>query len=140
MNNKTPFYAVRTNDGFVGMDSVTSQVLIFQNDGSAERCRASFKCDSVKEIYLYSKDEHENARASGWIDACKNPESTGEYIVDSSFGVTTAYFQSTVSGQLYWQEAKTNTDEGCVMDDCDLHEFEVYAWMPMPEKYKGPRG
>lgn len=73
-----------------------------------------------------------NTRADGWISASINPQFSGRFTVDSSYGVRDAFFtEGFVSGDFRWQDCQTGNDEG--MENYDGVEFKVYNWMPLPK-------
>lgn len=76
-----------------------------------------------------------NTRADGWISASINPQFSGRFTVDSSYGVRDAFFtEGFVSGDFRWQDCQTGDDEG--MENYDGVEFKVYNWMKLPSTPK----
>ncbi|EBX9284913.1 DUF551 domain-containing protein [Salmonella enterica subsp. enterica serovar Brunei] len=56
------------------------------------------------------------------------PDIKGRYLVSSSFGVVTAWYDPEWSNK--FQDCDTNCDEG--MSDFDDNVFFVTHWMPLP--------
>ena len=76
-----------------------------------------------------------NTRADGWIGASINPQFSGRFTVDSSYGVRDAFFtEGFISGDFRWQDCQTGNDEG--MENYDGIEFKVYNWMSLPNPPK----
>lgn len=84
---------------------------------------------------LGMKWAHDNASADGWIGASINPQFSGRFTVDSSYGVRDAFFaDGFFTGDFRWQDCQTGNDEG--MENYDGVEFKVYNWMPLPNPPK----
>lgn len=65
-----------------------------------------------------------------WIKKSDSrPDIKGRYLVASSFGVVTAWYDPDWSNK--FQDCDTNCDEG--MSDFDDNIFFVTHWMPLPE-------
>ncbi|WP_414976676.1 DUF551 domain-containing protein [Citrobacter freundii] len=56
------------------------------------------------------------------------PEKYGKYLVASSFGIVTAWFDPAWSNK--FQDCDTNCDEG--MEDFEGKIFSVTHWQPLP--------
>lgn len=65
-----------------------------------------------------------------WIKKSDSrPDIKGRYLVASSFGVVTAWYDPEWSNK--FQDCDTNCDEG--MEDFDDNVFFVTHWQPLPE-------
>ena len=113
------------------------EITIYQECAETKSGYDAAKCHECGWEWFGATEQDVNTRESGWVDPKDSPNVCGKFLVDSSYGVTTAIFTSGFTeGDYRWQCCVTGNDEG--MENMDGLEFEVYGWMNLPESQRAP--